>query len=154
MRGALLRPLSSNTGLSLIEVLFAAIILGIAVTSISYMFGTAGADIGKLGDERVCLQLAQEEMERLIGLPYDHEDLAEGGDSRRFTRPGSEGPADLYVSWDVTLVADPHGSGQDYKLIILRLYDDRLDGEAWGPGDPPTVTPLERIATLATLKAP
>ena len=159
--------LASERGVSLVEVLIAAIILGIAVISVSHMFGTAGADVGKLGNQRVCLQLAQQEMERLLGLPYDDDELDTlGTHSRRF-RFEFEGPpndigvpsldGNLFVHWQVSYVDDPYGTSQeDYKLIVLELYYDLLDGDPHWQGSDPSgqLNDVERVITLTTLMAP
>ena len=149
----------SERGLSLIEVLCAAVILGIAVIAFSYMFGAAGADIVQMGNERVCIQIAQQEMERLVGLPYEDSDLSVGRHYRRFRRPPAptdvDLDGDLFVEWRVTLHDDPYGNGQDYKEAVVVLYDDLLDNDLWAPGNDPVVNdPRERVATLITLIAP
>jgi len=80
----------AETGLSLVEVLLAAVVLGIAVISFSYLFGTAGSDIVRLGHERVSLHVAEQEIEDLLRLPYDDANLtvSNGFDHyRRFKRP-------------------------------------------------------------------
>lgn len=165
MRQGLERSLSSEKGLSLIEVLLAAIILGIAVISVSYMFGTAGADISKLGNERVCHQVAQDEMERLLGLSYDDPGLIETSagspNSRRLERPpdGNEDPdGSLLVLWWVTDIDEPaNGVGNDYKCIVLQLYDDLVDEDVrWPSGSLSSsdVKVVERVVTLTTIMAP
>lgn len=159
MKGQIWRPFSSEKGLTLIEVLTAAVILGIAVIAFSYLFGTAGADIVQLGDERVCLQVAQNEMENLLRLPYDDPALSAGRHYRRFKRPPAPSDPDLdgelFVEWQVTYFDDPYGTGQDYKRIALELYDDLLDGDPnWQGSDPDINRPLERAVTLTTLIAP
>ncbi len=159
--------LGSEKGLTLVEVLFAAIILGIALVSFSYMFGTAGADIVKLGTQRVCLEVARQEMEDLLNLPYDHPELAatdevEFNHYRRFRRPPanvkiSAVDGDLFVRWAVTYFNDPHGTSQrDYKRILLELYDDLFDEATWSLGSNPSseIKDLERVVTLTTFIAP
>lgn len=154
--------LASERGISLVEVLIAAIILGIAVISVSHMFGTAGAEVGKLGNQRVCLQVAQQEMERLLGLPYDDDELdTVGTHSRRFEGPPNDIgvpslDGNLFVHWQVSYVDDPYGTGQDYKLIVLELYDDLLDGDPHWQGSDPSgqLNDVERVVTLTTLMAP
>jgi hypothetical protein len=146
--------LTSEKGLSLVEVLFAAVVLGIAVVSVPYMFGTAGQNIGRLGDERVCLAVAQQEMEHILSLPYSL--IVDG--SKRFRRPPDpttqDPDGDLFVQWDVTpILDDPHGMGHEYKLIVLDLYDRRIDNGDW-QGTTPVVTPEERVVTLTTFVAP
>jgi len=148
----------------LIEVLAAAVILGIAVICFSYMFGTAGADIVKLGNQRVCLQVAQQEMEDLLNLPYNDPALAATGGfdhSRRFKRPPEDikNPAldgVLFVRWAVTYFDDPYGTGQDYKRIVLELYDDFLDQAIWSQASDPgsEITDVERVVTLTTFITP
>jgi hypothetical protein len=152
--------LNSKAGVSLVEVLFAAIILGIAVISFSYLFGTAGADVVKLGNDRVSLAVAQHEMEALLDLSYDAPELAVGRHYRRFKRPPDpmdpHPQGDLFVDWNIAVFDDPYGTGQDYKTILLVLYDDLLDEETWSQGDDPAgeVKPIERVVTLTALMAP
>jgi len=150
-----------ETGVSLVEVLMAAIVLGIAVVSISHMFGTAGADIGKLGNQRVALQVAQDEMESLLSLPYDDPllDGTAGDQYRRFERPPNTGvpslTGSLLVRWSVADIDEAaNGSGNDYKRIVLELYDDLLDDDIWNSGTLPAFKPAERVVTLTTLIAP
>ena len=152
----------AETGLSLVEVLLAAVVLGIAVISFSYLFGTAGSDIVRLGHERVSLHVAEQEIEDLLRLPYDDANLtvSNGFDHyRRFKRP--PGPVttpdpdgELFVQWQVTACDDPYGSGQDYKRIALELYDDLLDGDPNWVGNHPDVQPQERVVTLSTFIVP
>ncbi len=159
--------LNSERGVTLIEIIIAAIILGIAVISFSYMFGTAGGDIVKLGNERVCLQLAQQELEDLLRLPYNDPALAvtNGFDHyRRFKRPPEDikNPAldgDLFVRWQVSYFDDPYypnGIGQDYKGITLELYDDLFDEATWSLSTNPSgeITDRERVVTLTTFIVP
>jgi prepilin-type N-terminal cleavage/methylation domain-containing protein len=160
MNQGLERSFGSERGLSLIEVLFAAVILGIAVVTFSYLFGTAGADIVQLGNERVCLQVAHQEMEDLLNLPYDDTFLTAGRHYRRFKRPPAdvkspELDGELFVEWQVTYFDDPYGTGQDYKRIVLELYDDFLDDDPdWVGSDPAVNEPVERVITLTTFIAP
>ncbi len=153
--------LTPETGVSLVEVLMAAIVLGIAVVAISYMFGTAGADIGKLGNQRVALQVAQDEMESLLSLPYDDPllDGTAGDQYRRFERPPNTDvtslTGSLLVRWSVADIDESaNGVGNDYKRIILELYDDLLDDDVWATGTLPAFKPAERVVTLTTLIAP
>ncbi len=159
--------LGSEKGLTLVEIIIATIILGIAVVSFSYLFGTAGGNIVKLGDQRVCLQLAQQEMEDLLRLPYNDPALAvtNGFDHyRRFKRPPEDIKSqaldgDLFVRWQVSYFDDPYypnGIGQDYKGIILELYDDLFDEATWSLGSNPSgeITDRERVVTLTTFIAP
>jgi len=152
------KPLDSEKGLTLVEVLVAAVILGIAVISFSYMFGTAGADVIKLGNQRVCLHVARQEMEGLLELPYDAAALTVGRHYRRFKGPPADNGLDLeghlFVQWQITSVDDPYGTGQDYKTIVLELYDDLLDEDPGWQGTDPAVQPVERVVTLTTIMAP
>jgi hypothetical protein len=158
IRGAL----GPEAGLSLVEVLLAAVILGIAVISFSYLFGTAGSDIVRLGSERVSLHVVQQEMEDLRRLPYDHSDLtvSDGFDHyRRFKRPPAsvktpDVEGELFFQWQVTAFDDPYGRGQDYKRIILELYDDFLDGDTSWTGSRPAVKLAERVVTVSTFVVP
>jgi hypothetical protein len=78
---------------------------------------------------------------------------------RRFRRPPAPADADLdgdlFVEWQIVLHGDPYGTGQDYKEVVLVLYDDLLDDDLWAPGnDPPVNDPRERVAMLITLISP
>ncbi|NIQ39063.1 MAG: hypothetical protein GTN81_10790 [Proteobacteria bacterium] len=154
------RTLGPEKGLSLLEVLIAGVILGIAVIAFSYLFGTAGEDIVQLGNERVSLQVAHQEMEDLLGLPYDDSLLSAGRHYRRFKRPPADVKApdldgELFIEWRVSDFDDSYGTGQDYKGIILELYDDLLDGETdWQGTDPTLNSPAELVVTLTTFITP
>ena len=162
MKRGIQSTVSSETGLSLVEVILAAVVLGIAVISFSYLFGTAGSDIVRLGQERVSLYVAEQEIEDLLRLPYNDPGLTvtSGFDHyRRFKRP--PGPVktpdqdgELFVQWQVTACDDPYGSGQDYKGIILELYDDLLDADVNWSGSRPAVQTGERVVTLSTFVVP
>lgn len=153
--------MASEAGVSLVEILIAIIILGLTVISVSYMFGTAEADVIRLGKQRVCLPVAQQEMETLVALPYDATDLTVGRHFRRFRRPPAPPDldlnGDLFVEWYIALINDPHGTGQDYKTIVLEFFDDLLDEDTWPQGSDPRLEirdDVERVVTLTTLKAP
>ncbi|MBW2059366.1 MAG: type II secretion system protein [Deltaproteobacteria bacterium] len=152
---------TSQSGVSLVEILIAIIVLGLAAVSVSYMFGTAGADVDRLGKERVCLGVAQRELEELLSLPDDSPELSVGRHFCRFRRPpaspAADSGGDLFVEWEVVEIDDPYGKGQDYKKIVLTLYDDRLDDNAWplGLSDlDAEVDPVERVITLTTIMTP
>jgi prepilin-type N-terminal cleavage/methylation domain-containing protein len=117
-------------GLSLLEVLIAIIILAIALSSISYFFSTARSNIEAAGHMRCGLVLAQDKLEELKDLGYFHADLSEGTQSDRVTSTReSAADGEFYREWIVTPVPDPaNGTDEpmDYKLVELKVYDQRL----------------------------
>ncbi len=64
-----LRRLSRDSrGISIIEVLIAALLLGIASAGVAVMFGSGQAFIVGEGDNRVALALARQAVEQVRGL--------------------------------------------------------------------------------------
>jgi len=122
--------LRNPKGLSLLETLIAIIILAIALSSISYFFSTARSNIEAFGHMRCGLVLAQDKMEQLKDLGYFHADLSEGAHSDRVNSTGDAATdGDFYRQWIVTDWPDPADgiSGDiDYKLVELKVYDQRL----------------------------
>lgn len=117
-------------GLSLLETLIAIIILALALTSISYFFSTARSNIEAFGHMRCGLVLAQDKLEELKDLGYSQANLSEGTHSDRVTSTGeSAADGEFYREWTVTPVPDPaNGTDEpmDYKLVVLKVYDQRL----------------------------
>jgi prepilin-type N-terminal cleavage/methylation domain-containing protein len=117
-------------GLSLLEVLIAIIILAISLTSISYFFSTARSNIEASGHMRCGLVLAQDKTEELKDLGYFHTDLSEGTHSDRVNSMGdAAADGEFYREWIITNVyetADGISGDVDYKLVELRIYDQRL----------------------------
>ena len=136
-------------GLSLLEVLIAIIILAIALTSISYFFSTARSNIEASGHMRCGLVLAQDKTEELKDLGYFHADLSEGTHSDRVTSTGdTAADGEFYREWTVTDIPDPaDGTGdmEDYKLVELKVYDQRLV-----PGSGILNDPNKLVAELKT----
>jgi prepilin-type N-terminal cleavage/methylation domain-containing protein len=139
-------------GLSLLEVLIAIIILAIALTSISYFFSQARGNIQTFGHMRCGLVLAQDKMEKLKDLGYSHPDLSEGTHSDEVdTVPERPGP-EVYREWNVELKRDPAdgiADDDDYKLIELKVYDQRLKSGSATLDDPD-----KRVAELKTYISP
>ena len=134
--------LRDERGLSLLEVLIAIIILAVALTSISYFFSQARGNIEVCGHMRCGLALAQDKMEELKDLGYSHPDLYVDPDlgvatySDRVDSVGDAAAVDrpFYREWTVRAVPDPaNGTDEpmDYKLVELKVYDQRLN-----PGSP------------------
>jgi type II secretory pathway pseudopilin PulG len=121
--------LRNPRGLSLLETLIAIIILALTLTSISFFFSTARVNIEASGLMRGGLVLAQDKMEELKDLGYSHPDLSEGTHSDEVdTVPERPGP-EVYREWNVELKRDPDdgiADDDDYKLIELKVYDQRL----------------------------
>ncbi len=146
--------LRNPKGLSLLETLIAIIILAVALTSISYFFSTARSNIEASGHMRSGLVLAQDKMEELKDLGYFHADLSEGTQSDRVDSTGDaaeDGP--FYREWTVTDEEDPaDGTGPgdpDYKLIQLKVFDQRLN-----PGSGTLNDPNKLVAELKTYISP
>ena len=133
---SILRNILSNPkGISLLETLIAIIILAVALISISYFFSRARINIEASGHMRCGLALAQDKMEQLKDLGYFHDDLSEGTHSDRVDSVGDAEPVDgeFYRKWTIKTEYDPAdgtGAGDpDYKLVDLKVYDQRLTPE-------------------------
>jgi prepilin-type N-terminal cleavage/methylation domain-containing protein len=144
--------LRNPKGLSLLETLIAIIILAITLTSISYFFSAARGNIEVSGHMRSGLVLGQDKMEELKDLKdlgYFHADLSEGTHSDRVDSAGDPDADDrpFYREWTVYDIEDPaDGTGPnevDYKLVELKVYDQRL-----APG----VDPADNNKLVAELK--
>jgi len=70
MMKRLLRFVCNQRGLSLVEVLVAAVVIAIAALGTAVLFATGQAYITAEGDNRTSLTLAQDRMERLRALGY------------------------------------------------------------------------------------
>jgi len=152
--------LKDSKGLSLLETLIAIIILAIALTSISYFFSQARGNIQVTGNMRCGLVLAQDKMEQLKDLGYSHLDLSvdpASGVGIHSDRVNSLGEAkddgEFYREWVVTIIEDPadgKGAGdEDYKLVELKVYDQRLN-----PGNETLNDDDKRVAELKTYISP
>jgi len=141
-------------GLSLLETLIAIIILAVTLASISYFFSTARSNIEAFGHMRCGLVLAQDKMEQLKDLGYFHDDLSDGTHSDRVDSKGDDADVDgqFYREWTVIDISDPaDGTGDmvDYKLIELKVYEQRL-----APGSATLDDPNKLVAELKTYIAP
>jgi type II secretory pathway pseudopilin PulG len=56
---------AEETGFSLVEVLVAGLVIGVAVIGVSMMFGTGSAWVAALGEDRVGVGLAQQRIEQV-----------------------------------------------------------------------------------------
>jgi hypothetical protein len=140
-------------GLSLLETLIAIIILAVALTSISYFFSTARSNIEASGHMRCGLVLAQDKTEELKDLGYFHADLSEGTHSDRVTSTGdAAADGEFYREWTVENRDDPAdgiSGDSDYKLVDLKVYDQRL-----APGSGTLDDPNKLVTELKTYIAP
>jgi type II secretory pathway pseudopilin PulG len=140
-------------GLSLIETLMAVVILGAALISISYFFSQGRANIEAFGRTRSGLALAQEKMESLKDLEYAHADLTQNTHSDRVDASGQPAADGVFFRrWIITPVADPAngvGEAMDYKLVDLRVYDQRLNPDSGQLDDP-----VKRVAHLTSYISP
>ena len=118
----------------------AVVILGVALISISYFFSQGRASIEAFGRTRCGLALAQEKMEALKDLEFAHADLDLITHSDRVDASGQPAVEGVFFrQWMVTPVADPaNGTGEamDYKLVDVRIYDQRLDPDSGELNDP------------------
>ncbi len=146
--------LTNPKGLSLLETLIAIIILALALASISYFFSQARGNIQTFGHMRCGLVLAQDKMEQLKDLGYSHPDLSVGTHSDQVDSTGDAGAPDrpFYREWIVTAPpdnADGIPDDDDYKLVDLKVYDQRLN-----PGSA-TLNDLDKlVADLKTYISP
>ena len=147
--------LKDTKGLSLLETLIAIIILAVALISISYFFSRARINIEASGWMRCGLVLAQDKMEELKDLGYFHDDLSSGTHSDRVDSAGNVpavGEGDFYREWTVTAPpdnADGIADDDDYKLVELAVYDQRLN-----PGNEILNDDDKRVAELKTYISP
>ena len=146
--------LRNPKGLSLLETLIAIIILAIAITSISYFFSRARVNIEASGYMRCGLVLAQDKMEQLKDLGYSHPDLSVDTHSDRVDSTGDAEADDrpFYREWTVTAPpenADGIADDEDYKLVELKVYDQRLV-----PGSGILNDPNKLVAELKTYISP
>ena len=79
------RRLLADSGISIVEVLAASLVLGIAVVGIATMFGRGSAFVAGSGDDRVAAALAQEQIERLRAAPWDS--VVQGWNPEEIVRP-------------------------------------------------------------------
>jgi len=145
--------LSTPKGLSLLETLIAIIILAVALISISYFFSTARGNIEAFSWMRCGLVLAQDKMEELKDLGYFHPDLSVGIHSDQVDSIGDTEADDrpFYREWTVTALpdnADGIADDDDYKLVDLKVYDQRL-----APGSA-LADPNKLVAELRTYISP
>jgi type II secretory pathway pseudopilin PulG len=63
MRRARPGPLRGQAGMTIVEVLVAALVVGITITGVSLMYGRGTSWMAAIGDDRVALHLAQERIE-------------------------------------------------------------------------------------------
>jgi type II secretory pathway pseudopilin PulG len=145
--------LSTPKGLSLLETLIAIIILAVALISISYFFSTARGNIEAFSWMRCGLVLAQDKMEQLKDLGYFHDDLSIGIHSDQVDSTGDPEADDrpFYREWTVTALpdnADGIADDDDYKLVELAVYDQRL-----APGSE-LADPNKLVAELRTYISP
>jgi hypothetical protein len=69
--GALrISQLAKQTGLSLIEVLVAGLVMGTAIVGMSLMYGTGSSRVTSTGDDRVASGLAQQRIEKIRALGW------------------------------------------------------------------------------------
>lgn len=68
-------PLSKNTGFTLIEIMVAVAILAIGILAVSSMQMHSVEGNSLAGNTTEAITVAENELERLIGLPYTHVDL-------------------------------------------------------------------------------
>lgn len=131
---------NSSEGLSLVETMMAIVILGVALIAITFLFSQARGTIEVSGRGRRGLAVAQEKMETLKDLPYLDTDLAKGIHSDRVDLSGDVAADGVFFrEWTVTAVADDANGTlepMDYKLVDVRVYDQRLDPESSALNDP------------------
>ena len=146
--------LGNQKGLSLLETLIAIIILAVALISISYFFSRARINIEASAWMRCGLVLAQDKMEQLKDLGYFHPDLSVDTHSDQVDSTG-DAEADerpFYREWTVTAPpenADGIADDDDYKLVELAVYDQRLN-----PGNEILNDDDKRVAELKTYISP
>jgi Tfp pilus assembly protein PilV len=146
--------LKDTKGLSLLETLIAIIILAVALISISYFFSRARINIEASGWMRCGLVLAQDKMEQLKDLGYFHPDLSVDTHSDQVDSTGDAEADDrpFYREWTVTAPpdnADGIADDDDYKLVELAVYDQRLN-----PGNETLNDPDKLVAELRTYISP
>lgn len=130
--------MAGSRGFSLLEVLVAATILGVAVIGTGYLFVAGQGGIEEEDWYRAALQVASRKLEELRGLPLSDPSLAgEPEPGREHLEPSNpvllddKGTADPfddlkgYLRWQVVLVDDPlNGTGEDYLLVRVEVSQD------------------------------
>jgi prepilin-type N-terminal cleavage/methylation domain-containing protein len=117
------RKLCSQRGLTLIELLVAAVVFAIVVVALVEFYYWGRARIMEVGLRRSALAQAQGKMEELRVLSFIDADLADG----------THGPQTVQIAenltgtqtWSVTTSDDPTngytGSEEDYKAVVITV---------------------------------
>jgi len=64
-RGLRISQVTKQTGISLVEILVAGLVIGAAIVGVSLMYGTGSSWVAAMGDDRVATGLAQQMIEQL-----------------------------------------------------------------------------------------
>ena len=125
-------------GLSLIEVLVAALIVGISAVGVALMFGTGQAYVWTEGDSRVALYLAQQKVEQFRSVGYASIGApASASETVDLTPTGATVLQQYTRSWSVDCVSDTDYSSvvtcPGAKRITVTVQRSPVDPKAVGP---------------------
>ncbi len=114
--------LCNQRGLTLIELLVAAIVLAIMAVAIAYMYGLGGGKLQNLGLKRQQLTLVNSKLEEIRKKPAQP-----SGERILDNRNTPNDPSDdLVLSWNREGV-DELQNGTDYYLWTVEIRDKRFD---------------------------
>lgn len=123
-------------GFSLLEVVVASVLLGLALIGTGYLFVAGDVNLAEKGHGRGALYATRSQLETLQGLPFSHTDLTAGThedpgnpiiiDDRGTAATGDD--LQGYCRWQVVDADDPaDGGGEsepDYKEVLVEVAED------------------------------
>jgi len=118
-----IRILASQRGVSLVEIMVAAVVFAIVCLAVVEFFHLGRAYIHEMGLRRTALALAQQKMEQLRGTAFGAADLAIGSHGTE-TVPLAEnlsGSRAWSVVWKDDVANGYSGSEQDYKEVTINV---------------------------------
>jgi prepilin-type N-terminal cleavage/methylation domain-containing protein len=121
--GELKRKMLSQRGISLVEVMVAAVIFAIVSLAVVEFFYLGRAYIREMGLRRTALALAQQKLEQLRGTAFEAADLSIGGHGPETVAMGENlsGARTWSVSWQDDAANGYSGTDQDYKEVTVRV---------------------------------
>jgi prepilin-type N-terminal cleavage/methylation domain-containing protein len=121
--GKLKRNISSRRGVSLVEVLVAAVIFAIVSLAVVEFFYLGRAYIREMGLRRTALALTQQKLEQLRGTAFEAADLSIGSHGPETVAMGENlsGARTWSVTWRDDTANGYSGTDQDYKEVTVRV---------------------------------
>jgi Tfp pilus assembly protein PilV len=116
-----IRILASQQGISLVEILVAAMIFAIVSLAVVEFFYLGRAYIREMGLRRTALALAQQKLEQLRAVAFEATDLAVGnhGPEGVSMADNLTGSRAWSVVWQDDVANGYSGSDQDYKEVTV-----------------------------------